>query len=75
MIQLKSALEGPGVTKPGLGRVAISCCSMVTSTKLGLFEVTWRMYGGSVANVVILAIEVGVAVVGGVFPAGGGIKG
>jgi hypothetical protein len=48
---------------------------MVTSTKLGLFEVTWRMYGGSVANVVILAIEVGVAVVRGVFPAGGGIKG
>ena len=44
---------------PGLGRVAISCCSMVTSTKLGLFEVTWRMYGGSVAIVVILAIEVG----------------
>ena len=32
---------------------------MVTSTKLGLFEVTWRMYGGSVANVVILAMEVG----------------
>ena len=40
---------------PGLGRVAISCCSMVTSTKLGLFEVTW--YGGS-GGVVILAQKV-----------------